>query len=136
MNDTPMNTRPLPQAAAFLSLGLLASVVMLLPACASSYGEPSAPTTAQMAVGKAAVDRADAAAVADAPMEMAAARQKLALAQTAFTNKDFALARQLAEQAEADAGFAESQARSQRSTRALAEVREGLRQLRIEAARP
>ncbi len=119
--------QPLPQAALLTFATLL---VALLSACA---GTP--PPTAQMAVGKAAVERADTSAVADAPVEMAAARNKLALANAAFANKDFVLARQLAEQAEADAAYAESQARSARSARALAEVREGVRQLRDEMSR-
>lgn len=111
-------------------LPLTTFLLVLLSACA---GTP--PPTAQMAVSKAAVERADTAAVADAPVEMAAARQKLALANAAFANKDFELAGRLAEQAEADAALAESQARSARSARALAEVREGIRQLREEMSR-
>jgi hypothetical protein len=126
-NPATTSRQPPPQAALLTFATLL---VALLSACA---GTP--PPTAQMAVGKAAVERADTAAVADAPVEMAAARNKLALANAAFANKDFALARQLAEQAEADAAYAESQARSARSARALAEVREGVRQLRDEMSR-
>ena len=108
----------------------LAGVVLLLAAC----GSTPAPT-AQMAVGKAAVERADISAVADAPVEMAAARQKLVQANAAMASKDYVLARQLAEQAEADAVLAESKGRSARSARALAEVREGARQLRDELSR-
>lgn len=126
-NPATTSRQPQPQAALLTFATLM---VALLSACA---GTP--PPTAQMAVGKAAVERADTSAVADAPVEMAAARNKLALANTAFANKDFVLARQLAEQAEADAAYAESQARSARSARALAEVREGVRQLRDEMSR-
>jgi hypothetical protein len=50
--------------------------------------------------------------------------------------EDYALARQLATEAEADATLAEAQSRSVRSTRALTEVREGIRMLREEMARP
>ncbi|WP_310384985.1 DUF4398 domain-containing protein [Roseateles sp.] len=123
MNNTALNQRRLPQAA------LSAVLVLLLAACAGT------PPTAQMAVSKAAVERADASAAVDAPVEMAAARQKLAAANAAFANKDFELARRLAEQAEADAALAEGQARSVRSAKALAEVREGIRQLRDEMSR-
>ncbi|MCV2356460.1 DUF4398 domain-containing protein [Paucibacter sp. B2R-40] len=112
-------------ALPFVSLVLIAA----LSACSST------PPTAQMAVSKAAVERADTSAAVDAPVEVAAARQKLSLANAAFANKDFELARRLAEQAEADAALAESQARSVRSARALAEVREGIRQLRDEMSR-
>lgn len=116
----------LPKAA---PVALAALLLALLSACAGT------PPTAQMAVSKAAVERADASAAVDAPVEMAAARQKLAQANAAFANKDFELARRLAEQAEADAALAEGQARSVRSAKALAEVREGIRQLRDEMSR-
>ena len=101
----------------------------LLAACAGN------PPTAEMAVGRASVERATGPAAADAPIEMAAARDKLARATTAYANKDYALARQLANEADADATLAEAQARSVRSTRALTEVRDGIRMLREEAAR-
>ena len=123
MKNTALNPSRLPQAA------LGAILVLLLAACSSN------PPTAQMAVAKAAVERADTSAAVDAPVEMAAARQKLAAANAAFANKDFELARRLAEQAEADASLAEGQARSVRSAKALAEVREGIRQLRDEMSR-
>ena len=123
MNHTALKPSRLPQAA------LTTILVLLLAACAST------PPTAQMAVAKAAVERADTSAAVDAPVEVAAARQKLSLANTAFANKDFELARRLAEQAEADAALAEGRARSVRSAKALAEVREGIRQLRDEMSR-
>jgi hypothetical protein len=123
---TPHQQQQHPRVALpFFSLVLIAA----LSACSST------PPTAQMAVSKAAVERADTSAAVDAPVEVAAARQKLSLANAAFANKDFELARRLAEQAEADAALAESQARSVRSARALAEVREGIRQLRDEMSR-
>jgi hypothetical protein len=106
-----------------------AALIAALTACAGT------PPTAQMAVSKAAVERADSTAAVDAPVEVAAARLKLSMANAAFANKDFELARRLAEQAEADAALAEGQARSVRSARALAEVREGIRQLRDEMSR-
>jgi hypothetical protein len=107
------------------------AALALLSACASAP-----PPQEQLAVGRAAVARAEAPAAADAPIEMAAARDKLARANLALANKDPVLARQLAEQAEADATLAEAMARSTRSQKALAQVREGIRQLREEAARP
>lgn len=106
------------------------AAVLLLSACASTP-----PPDAQLAVGRAAVERANGPAAAEAPVELAAARDKVARAQLAYADKDYALARQLAEQAEADATLAEAQSRSIRSSRALAEVREGLRQLRDEQTR-
>lgn len=111
-------------------LTLLSAILIAgLAACAGT------PPTAQMALSKAAVERADTSAAVDAPVQVAAARLKLSQANAAFANKDFELARRLAEQAEADATLAESQARSARSARSLAEVREGIRQLRDEMSR-
>ena len=107
---------------------LVVACAALLAACAGN------PPTAELAVGRAAVERATGPA-ADAPIEMAAARDKLARATTGYANKDYALARQLADEADADATLAEAQARSARSTRALAEVRDGIHMLRDETAR-
>jgi hypothetical protein len=104
--------------------------LLLLSACASTP-KPSA----ELAVGNAAVERAAGPAAADAPVEMAAARDKMARANAAYAKDDFALARQLATEAEADANLAEARSRSVRSTRALTEIHEGIRMLRDEMAR-
>lgn len=119
---SPSPTRWAPWAAA----GLLA----LLTACASE-----GPPRAQLAVGQAAVERATGPAAAEAPAELASARDKISRANVAFANKDYALARRLAAEADADATLAEAQARSTRSERALAAVRDSIRQLRLEMAR-
>jgi Domain of unknown function (DUF4398) len=121
--DTPPRLRRL----APWSIG---AAVLLLGACASTP-----PPKAEMAVGSAAVERASGPAAAEAPVELAAARDKMSRAQVANAEKNYVLARQLAEQAAADATLAEAQARSVRSTRALAEVRAGLNQLRDETVR-
>lgn len=110
-------------AAVALGLGLLA-------ACASTP-----PPDAQLAVGRAAVERANGTAGQEAPSELALARDKMQRAQAAYADKDYTRARQLSEQATADANLAEAQARSVRSQRALTEVREGIRQLREEMDR-
>lgn len=104
-----------------------ASVLALVAGCATE-----APPQAQMAVGQAAVERASGSAAAEAPTEVSAARDKIARARVAFANKDYALARQLAQEAEADAMLAEAQARSARADRALTAVRDSIRQLRLE----
>lgn len=130
-----MNTLPHPTSArrrGAAAAGLAAtSLALALGGCA---GLPA--PTEQMAVARAAVDRADGLAASEAPQEVAAARDKIARAQAAMAARDHAQARQLAEQAEADAALAEARARSARADRALAEVRESLRQLRAELARP
>lgn len=109
--------------------GLLLGTALALAACAGT------PPKEQMAVGRAAVERASGPAAAEAPVELAAARDKIARANVAMARKDYALARQLAEQAEADAALAEARARAVRSGSALAEVRESLRALRAELER-
>ena len=114
---------------AFLGFVPLATCVLLLGACASVP-----PPNEQMAVSNAAVSRASGTAV-EAPAEVAAAREKLALAQQALARKDYETARQLAEQAEADAALAEARARASRADAALVQVRDGIRALRAELGR-
>lgn len=109
--------------------GLLLGTALALGACAGT------PPKEQMAVGRAAVERASGPSAAEAPVELAAARDKIARANVAMARKDYTLARQLAEQAEADAALAEARARAVRSSTALAEVRESLRALRAELER-
>ena len=113
-----------------LMTSLAVASLAVLTACASTP-----PPTAELAVGRAAVERATGPAAAEAPVEMAAARDKITRANAAFASKDYELARRLATEAEADATLAEAQSRSVRSTRALAEVRDGVRMLREEMAR-
>ena len=108
---------------------LAVACMALLSACAGT------PPKEDMAVSRASVERATGPAAAEAPVEMAAARDKLTRATAAYDKKDDALARQLANEADADATLAEAQARSVRSSRALAEVRDGIRMLREETAR-
>lgn len=109
---------------------LAVAALTLLSACASTP-----PPNAELAIGRAAVERATGSAAAEAPVEMAVAREKITRANAAFAKEDYALARQLANEAEADATLAEAQARSVRSSRALVEVREGIRMLRDEMSR-
>ncbi len=123
----PIN-RPSPHGRWALTAAALGLV--LLTACASTP-----PPDAQIAVGRAAVERATGPAGQEAPAELAMARDKMQRAQVAYADKDYPQARRLSDQAAADAGLAEAQARSVRSQRALTEVREGIRQLREEMDR-
>jgi predicted Zn-dependent protease with MMP-like domain len=109
----------------------LASAMLLLAGCAS---EP--PPREQLAVSRAAVERVAGPAAAEAPDDVAAARDKINRANVAMASKDYVLARQLAEQAEADAALAEARARSQRSSDALGEVRKSIQLLRTELSKP
>lgn len=112
-----------------LGAALLAGATLLISACASTP-----PPREQLAVSRAAVERTSASA-AEAPTDAANAREKFERATAAMNNKDYALARQLAEQAEADATLAEANARVARSDRALGELRESIRTLREELSR-
>ena len=105
--------------------------VLIVSGCASTGDMPRE----QMAVARAAVDRAAGPAGADAPLEVSEARNKLERATAAVARRDYDEARRLAEQAEVDANLAEARSHSVRSNRALQEVREGIRQLREEIGR-
>jgi septal ring factor EnvC (AmiA/AmiB activator) len=111
-------------------LSLAAAALLALGACSSPK-----PPVAEMAVGQSTVDRASTAAAAEAPIELSTARQKIELAHVAMAKKDYQTARQLAEQAEADAALAEAKAKLNRSDRDLTEVRDSIRQLREQANR-
>ena len=107
---------------------LPAIAALALGACASAP-----PPTTQMAVSSAAVERASGPSAAEAPAELASARQKIVRANQLLVAKDNAGARRLAEEAEADAALAEARARETRSEAALNEVRDSIRQLRAAA---
>ena len=115
-------------SGALLCAGL---AIAALSACSSVP-----PPKEEMAVSRAAVDKASGPAAAEAPAELAIARAKMQQANTAMANKDYALARQLAEQAEADAALAEARSRSVRASRALTEVQDSIRALREQLPRP
>jgi hypothetical protein len=106
------------------------AALTLLTACASVP-----PPREELAVSKAAVERASSAAATEAPVELAMARDKLERANLAMKKKDYVDAKRLAEQAEADANLAEAKARSMRAAGALHEVRDGIRMLRDEMDR-
>ncbi len=109
----------------------------LLMACALTACSTIPPPVEQMAVTKSAVDRASSSpnAVEAAPVELQKAREKLDRAQRAMNEKDYVLARRMAEQAEVDARVAESRASSARGERALKEVQESIRALQDEINR-
>ncbi len=125
-SDNQITARPLVTLAVIVTLA-----VLTLPGCASTGEMPRE----EMAVARAAVDRASGPAAAEAPIEVSQAREKLERANAAVARKDYDEAKRLAEKAEADANLAEAKSHSVRSDRALVEVREGIRQLREELAR-
>ena len=125
---------PVPRSTAMpgsLSAAMIVVAAALLSAACSSVPPPRE----QMAVTKSAVERASGPAGSDAAVEISLARDKLERANLAMGRQDYLEARLLAEEAEADANFAEAKARSVRAAQALQEVRESIRMLREEMTR-
>jgi hypothetical protein len=113
--------------------GAIACAVMTLgmAACAST----PIPNE-KIAVAKASVQRAEQSGAPElAPVEMAAARDKLARAEKAAADRNAAPATQLAEQANVDAELAEATARQQRSHKAAVEFDTSMQALRSESMR-
>lgn len=113
-------------------LAACGTVLIALSACSSM----KTPATADVAVSRAAVDNAASSGAADlAPAEMRSAREKMALANKALADKDYKLARDLANQAQADAKLAQSKADSTKATAAADALNEDVRVLREELDR-
>jgi DNA repair ATPase RecN len=109
----------------------LGAIAVGLAACASS---PVADE--KIAVAKASVQRAEqAGAPQAAPVELAAARDKLARAEKANEKHDLQPANALAEQANIDAQVAEASAQQQRSRKAADEFDASMAALRQESNR-
>lgn len=107
------------------------AVILGLAACAST----PIPNE-KIAVAKDSVQRAEQSGAPElAPVEMAAARDKLARAEKAAANRDVQPATQLAEQANVDAQLAEATARQQRSHKAAMEFDASMQTLRSESSR-
>lgn len=114
-------------------LAVLCGAALVLTVGCSSLKTPA---TADVAVSKAAVENAASAGGAQyAPLEMNAAREKMALANKAMAAKDYKLAIELASQAEADAKLARSKANSAKAQAAADALEDDLRVLRIELER-
>jgi hypothetical protein len=108
-----------------------AAVTLGLAACAST----PIPNE-KIAVAKASVQRAEQSGAPElAPVEMAAARDKLARAEKAAADRNAEPATQLAEQANVDAELAEATARQQRSHKAAVEFDASMQALRSESMR-
>jgi hypothetical protein len=110
----------------------VAGAALALAACASS---PPAPTE-QIAASSAAIDQAMSAGAPElAPMELSAAREKLARARVAMSGGDNAQALILAEQAQIDAQLALTKARTAKAEKAASSLAEDRRVLREEMQR-
>lgn len=109
------------------------AALLLTVGCGSRLKTPA---TADVAVSKAAVENAAGAGGAQfAPVEMNAAREKMALANKAMLAKDYKLAIDLASQAEADAKLAQGKANSAKAQTAADALQEDIRVLREELDR-
>jgi hypothetical protein len=115
-------------------LAVLSAAALVLAVGCSSLKTPA---TADVAVSNAAVANASGAGGAQyAPLEMTAAREKLALANQAMVAKDYKLAIELANQAQADAKLAQSKASSIKAQAAADVLQDDIRVLREELDRP
>jgi hypothetical protein len=107
--------------------------IVITTACSSSLKTPA---TADVAVSKAAVESAaSAGGIQFAPVEMNAAREKMALANQAMANKDYKRATELANQAQADAKLAQGKANSAKAQAAANALQDDIRILREELER-
>jgi hypothetical protein len=117
------------------SLGLrpvsILPLALLLAACASTP-----PPTAQMAAAATALESAQRSGALDlAPVELTEARGRYERAQDYVKREEFDRARQLAEQATAEAQLAQARANAKRATLAVVELEKNLSALQSEAAR-
>jgi hypothetical protein len=111
--------------------GICAALALTVAGCAST----PIPNE-KIAVAKSSVARAEQSGAPEyAPVEMAAARDKLARAEKAAANNDGQPATQLAEQANADAQLAEATAQEHKSHKAAVEFDASMQALRQESLR-
>ena len=119
------------RAAAWPVLAIGMGAILGMTACAST----PIPNE-KIAVAKASVQRAEQSGAPElAPVEMSAARDKLARAEKAAAARDGLSATQLAEQANVDADLAEATAGQQRSHKAAMEFDASMQTLRTETQR-
>lgn len=107
------------------------AAAVITAACASVP-----PPIEQMAVSRAALNNANSAGANEfAPIQLKSAMEKMDGAERAMADKDYSLARQLAEDAEVDAKLAGLTARSVKAQKAADAIQEDSRVLRNEIDR-
>jgi hypothetical protein len=112
-------------------IGISVAAVTLIAGCASVP-----PPIEQMAVSRAALSNANSAGANEfAPIQLKSAMEKMDGAERAMADKDYSLARQLAEDAEVDAKLAGLTARSVKAQKAADAIQEDSRVLRNEIDR-
>ena len=114
--------------------GVTVAAAVFMAGCASTPDVPA--PTEQMAVSRAAVNNATSAGGNEfAPLQLKSAMDKMDAAERAMAEKNYGLARQLAEQAQVDAQLAGATARSAKAQKAANALEEGSRVLREEIDR-
>lgn len=114
-----------------ITLGGAVALTAFIAGCASVP-----PPTEQMAVSKVAIANAVSAGGSEyAPVEMRNAQDKLDRANRAMAKEEYADARVLAEQAQADARLAEKRAESAKARKSAAIMQDDIRVLRDELDR-
>ncbi|MBW8066297.1 MAG: DUF4398 domain-containing protein [Ferrovum sp.] len=112
-------------------IGVIVGAAILVAGCASTP-----PPTAQMAISKTAVSNASSAGGTEyAPLQIKSAKEKLDAAERAMVEKNYVLAKQLAEEAQVDAELAVAMARSNQAKKAADAVQEDSRALHQEIDR-
>ncbi len=117
------------------NLSRAAGICAMLGLSAAVYAASPIPAE-RIAVAKSSVQRAEQSGAPElAPVEMMAARDKLARAEKALADRNKESATQLAEQADADAQLAEATAQRQKSRKAAVEFDASMQALRQESLR-
>ena len=117
-------------------LPLLPTICALCIIALAGCSSMKTPATAEVASSRTAVEAAASTGAPElAPMEMAAARDKMLRANQALAAKDYRTAQDLAQQAQADAKLAQSKASSAKATEAASKLQEDIRVLREELER-
>ena len=112
-------------------MGAIVGAAIFMAGCASTP-----PPLEQMAVSRAEVSNANSAGGNEfAPIQLKSAMEKMDAAERAMTEKNYVLARQLAEQAQVDAQLAGAIARSAKAQKAADALQEDSRVLRKEIDR-
>ena len=111
---------------------LITSCIVVLAGCAAQTPIPET----QVTLATQSITQAErSGAVEFAPVELQSARDKLSQAKLAMNKKENLKARRLADEAMVDANLAEAKARSAKSQKVVAELKESIRILQEEMNR-
>ncbi len=114
-----------------LKLCAVAMLVLTVSACSST----KKPKT-EMALSNSALQNAEVAGAGNlAPLELRSAKEKQALADSAYSRDKFTTAKQLAEQAAVDAELAKVKSEAEKSRRAVQEVEDSIKLIQTEMQR-